>query len=153
MASALKRKRGPREDVNTPKRAKSVKEVPNSQPTPQILQVTGWDAAFNPPTQTKQLITTNGIHVDSSHSQEKPGSPEAVDYEDYEKASRMEEKSSQEQRKRKKPEKQTVERQAKEERKLLKKVLATNDNNTWKLSESIGGRQINADPVFTADEK
>jgi NET1-associated nuclear protein 1 (U3 small nucleolar RNA-associated protein 17) len=153
MASALKRKRGPGEDVDTPKRSKSVKEISNPLPTPQIAQVTGWDAAFNPPAQTKELITTNGINGDASYSQERPTSPDALDYEEYENLLRTEEQSSQKSRKSKKPTKQPEGRQTKEERKLLKKVLATNDSNTWKLSEPIGGRQINADPVFTADEK
>lgn len=153
MASALKRKRGPGEDVDTPKRAKSVREIEKSLPTPQISQVTGWDAAFNPPPKTKELITTNGINGDNSQSQERPSSPEAVDYEDYENFSRREERNSEESKRRKKPKKQTEERQAKEERKLLKKVFATNDNNSWKISEPIGGRQISVDPVFTEDEK
>jgi NET1-associated nuclear protein 1 (U3 small nucleolar RNA-associated protein 17) len=153
MASALKRKRGPGEDVDTPKRAKSVKEIENALPTPQIPQVTGWEAAFNPPPQAKELMTTNGINGDGVHSKERSNSPEAVDYEDYSKSERMNESNLEEERRKKKPKRQPEERQAKAERKLLKKVLATNNSNTWKLSEPIGGRQINIDPVFTADEK
>lgn len=146
MASALKRKRGPGEVVDTPKRAKSVKEIQNPLPTPQISQG-GWEAAFNPPPKTKDLITaTNGINGDIIRSEERSPSPEAVDYEKF---VGIAERKLEEENKRKEAEK----RKEREKKKLLKKVLTTNDPSAWKLSEPIGGRQINVDPVFTEDEK
>jgi NET1-associated nuclear protein 1 (U3 small nucleolar RNA-associated protein 17) len=140
MASALKRKRGLEEVVETQKRAKPGKEIENLLPTSQISQ-SGWEAAFNPPPKTKELITTNGVNGDGTHPDKRSSSPEAVEYEKFVGLSESE------------LQEQTEERQGKEKRKLLKKVLATNDSSVWKLSEPIGGRQINVDPVFTTDEK
>ena len=138
MASALKRKRGPGEVLETPKRAKSVKEIENTLPIPQLSQG-GWDVAFNPPPKTKELIQTNGINGDGTHTEERSDSPEAVDYEVFveEPEFRLEEKKQ----------------KNKKEKKLLKKVLSATEPDLWKLSEPIGGRQINVDPVFTDDEK
>ncbi|KAG0652299.1 U3 small nucleolar RNA-associated 17 [Hyphodiscus hymeniophilus] len=151
MASALKkRKRGHGDVISDSERAKLAKVSQVALPTPQLSQVTGWDAAFAP---LKDL--TNGINGDRSQSQERLASPEVVKFEEYQESMQLEERALEELRlkKQKKSEKHTIEELAKQERKLLKKVLATNDANSWKLSESIGGRQINADPVFTADEK
>ena len=150
MASALKkRKRGHGDVVGAPKRAKSVKEVENPSLTPQLSQVTGWDAAFAPP---RELVQTNGINGGSQFL-DRPSSLEALDYGEYGKAMRKEEKSLQESGKKKKSKKHPEEQHTKRERKLLKKVLTTNDANSWKLSDPIGGRQISVDPVFTVDEK
>ena len=145
MASALKRKRGPGEVVEPPKRAKSVKEIQNPLPTYQLSQG-GWEAAFNPPLKTKELIQTNGINGDGVHAEERPSSPEAVDYEAF--VMEPEQKKAEEER-----QKADEKRQKKDKRKLLKKVLTATEPNLWKLSEPIGGRQINVDPVFTEDEK
>ena len=134
MASALKRKRGPGEEVETLKRAKSVKDSKNP-----LLPQGGWEAAFNPPPKTKELVQTNGINGDGVHTEEEPRSSEAVDNDAFVKESE--------------PKKNDEKRQKKHKRKLLKKVLAATEPNLWTLSEPIGGRQINVDPVFTEDEK
>ena len=149
MASALKkRKRGQVEVVSASKRAKSAKaESPLA--TPQLAEGTGWDAAFAPP---KDLMETNGIHG-NSHSHGGPDSLEVLNYEDYEKSVRMGEAQLQEVKRKQKPKKQMEKHHGKHNRKLLKKVLATNDHQPWKLSEPIGGRQINVEPVFTMDEQ
>jgi hypothetical protein len=149
MASALKRKRGLGEVVDTPKRAKSVKEIPNSLPTPQISQ-SGWEAAFNPPPKSKDLITTNGINGDGTNSHERSPSPGAVDYETFVKIPELE---LQGENRKKEAMQKEQKRQEKEKKKLMKKVVTATDPNSWKVSEPIGGRQIKVDPVFTADEQ
>jgi len=141
MASALKRKRGLVEVADTPKRAKSIKESHNSLPTPQLSQ-SGWDAAFNPPTKTKELVKTNGVNGDAHRETE---SPDAVDFEEFvEQSTQLEEE---EQRRRKE-----LKSQQRREKKLLKSVTQKTPD-VWKLSEPIGGRMINVDPVFSADER
>ena len=77
MASALKRKRGPVEVLDTPKRSKSVKSQ-SGNPLRPVSDKVGWEAAFNP---QDLLISTNAIN--GSHSHGTPESPEAVDYEAY----------------------------------------------------------------------
>lgn len=119
------------EVTETPKRAKSVKRSQDIVPTPKISE-TGWEAAFNPPTETKELIQTNGVNGYDSKS-DKEGSPAALDFEEFATQERKAEKQ-------------------REEKKLLKS-LANSKLDTWKISSSIGGRMINVDPVFTADEQ
>lgn len=138
MASALKRKRGPGEVVDAPKRAKSVKKMQIPISASQFSQ-SGWQAAFNPQVKTTELITKNETNGDRLHSKDRSQSPEFDEYE----------KLVQEENDRKQLEK----REEKAKKKLLKKVLATTDPSAWKLSEPTGGRQIDVDPVFTEDEK
>jgi NET1-associated nuclear protein 1 (U3 small nucleolar RNA-associated protein 17) len=149
MASALKRKRGPGEEVDTPKRAKAVKDVESLLPKPPISQISGWDAAFPiPPPKSKELITANGTNGSGEDFLERSHSPAAIHFDEYEEG---EETKSKKRAEKTKPIKQAE--KAKGERKLLKKVLATTDPSAWKVSDPIGGRQINMDPVFTEDEK
>lgn len=141
MASALKRKRGPVEVLDAPKRSKSVKNQ-SVKPSRQVSDKVGWETAFNPP---QDLVTpTNGVN--GSHSRTTPDSPVAVDYEDYVQAELY------------KAAIQERERPSNNVRQEIKKKASVYSakkkaKESWKLSEPIGGRMINADPVFTTDEK
>lgn len=140
MASVLKRKRAPVEVLDTPKRTKS------SEPPNGLLQnSSGWDAAFRPPPKT----TTNGEeNQSSSNGQLASPEAEAIDYALYvEKQSRKVADplavAGSTDKKRKKEKKQ----------KLKKAKSANTEKKNWRISAPIGGRMIDADPVFTADEK
>jgi len=138
MASSLKRKRGPVEVLDIPKRAKSLKiEQRVSFP---ISGRVAWEEAFNGLRKTNEPVQTNGINEDAVNSQRELDSPEAVDFDAY-----VEENLQQKE----------ADLRKKEERGLKKAVKKDekNDVDIWRLSEPIGGRMINADPVFTADEK
>ena len=141
MASALKRKRGPVEVLDTPKRSKSVK-TQSGNPLRLTSDNAGWEAAFNP-TQDL-LISTNGNNGNHSHGT--PESPEAVDYEAYV----QDEKYKDALKQREKPSKNAVHGNSK---KPAANSGQTKASDSWKLSEPIGGRMINADPVFSTDEK
>jgi NET1-associated nuclear protein 1 (U3 small nucleolar RNA-associated protein 17) len=141
MASALKRKRGPVEVVDTPKRSKSMKNQ-SGNPSRLASDKAGWEAAFNPP---QELVKpTNGIN--GSHSHATPESPEAVDYEAYVQDEQY---------------KVAIQQREKSSKSVLQvnstnKSLRTEQqkaNDLWKLSDPIGGRMLNADPVFSSDEK
>lgn len=138
MASALKRKRGLVEILETPKRAKSVKSSQESLPTPKLSQETGWEAAFKTSTKPKELVQTNGINGDVINGQREINSVEAIDFEDFV------------ENERKQKDEQT---RLKKEEKALKRAVTRKPEEVWKVSESIGGRMIDVDPVFTRDEK
>jgi NET1-associated nuclear protein 1 (U3 small nucleolar RNA-associated protein 17) len=137
----LKRKRGPVEVLDTPKRSKSVKRQSGNSLRP-VSDKVGWEAAFNPP---QELVApTNGVN--GSHSQRTPELPEAVDYEAYVQDELY--KAAVEERE--KPSKNALYGINKGAPAYSVKKKA---EELWKLSEPIGGRMINVDPVFTADEK
>lgn len=116
------------------KRTKAPSNSQDPTPIPKFLDSgLGWEAAFNPPTKTKQLVQANGINGDGITSQRGSGSPEAEDFEGF-----IEEKSRQ---------------QAEEERKAEQDAFLNRHSHEWKLSDSIGGRMIDVDPVFTLDER
>jgi NET1-associated nuclear protein 1 (U3 small nucleolar RNA-associated protein 17) len=139
MASALKRKRGPVEVLDTPKRSKSVKSQ-SGNPLRPVSDKVGWEAAFNP---QDLLISTNAIN--GSHSHGTPESPEAVDYEAY-----VQDEKYKLATEREKPSK-------KELKEITKRAQIYSPQRKakelWKVSEPIGGRMINAEPIFTTDEK
>ncbi|TVY84633.1 U3 small nucleolar RNA-associated protein [Lachnellula suecica] len=133
MASLLKRKRGPADILETPKRAKSTK---TAAPNPQqklSSQNVGWEAAFGAPRTKKDLVQTNGINGDATDSDDESILSEGIDFDtmnsgDFYKRER--------------------------DAKIRKRAFKGQDQSqTWKLSDSIGGRMLNADPAFTADEK
>jgi len=130
MASILKRKRAPVEVLETPKRSKSIKSN-SGNPLRKISDNTGWDAAFNPP--KTEIAKTNGVNGEDLNG----GlvSPEPVDYEAFVEEQRQKHLDNQISA----PE--------------LAKSAGKKGLQPWKLSEPIGGRMINADPVFTIDEK
>ena len=133
MASPLKRKRGTVDVNDTSKREKPSNKSKNSALTSKTLEQVGWDTAFNPPARTEELIHMNGINGDKLEIQRDSISPEVVDFEDFIKEGRKRLSRK--------------EKQAKQEAKIGKSP------DIWKLSESIGGRMIDADPVFTQDER
>jgi hypothetical protein len=137
MASALKRKRGTVDVKDIPKRAKPFNDSQDSTAASKLLNQTGWDAAFNPSTKTKELVHTNGINGDGAESQRDSNSPEVADFEEF-----VEEGTSwlagEDRRK----------FQARQEARI-----ARLGPSSWKLSEPIGGRMIAVDPVFTEDER
>ncbi|TVY59501.1 U3 small nucleolar RNA-associated protein 17 [Lachnellula cervina] len=133
MASALKRKRGPVEVLDAPKRSKSVKSE-----TPKSLQKfnsqnVGWEAAFGAPPKIKDLVQTNGVNGEISDSEEDSVVSEALDFDALQEGDFLSNGRDTTSRKR--------------------ALKAQDHSRTWKLSESIGGRMINANPAFTADEK
>jgi len=141
MASALKRKRAPVEVLDTPKRSKSVK-TQSGNPLRPASDKAGWEAAFNP--SQDLLISTNGNNGNHSHGT--PESPEAVDYEAYV----QDEKYKDALKQREVPSKNAVHDDS---NKSATNSVQKKANDLWKLSEPIGGRMINANPVFSTDEK
>ncbi|RDL33082.1 uncharacterized protein BP5553_08521 [Venustampulla echinocandica] len=132
MASELKRKRGPVGVQAAPKRAKSVKS-PVAKPLQKLgLDNVGWDAAFNPPTKGKELVATNGVNGHAAEGQKDPDSAEPLDYDVLEQQELVKNKNLAE---------------------YGAPTLPKPISKTWKLSESIGGRMIDVEPVFSVDEK
>lgn len=129
------------EVLDASKRPKSVKDQSGNPPRP-AGDKAGWAAAFNLPQEL--VVTTNGVN--GNHLYRTSESPEAVDYEAYVQDEKY--KDVLEQRE-----------------KSTKNVLQGNRDTTsakseekkarelWKLSQPIGGRMANADPVFSGDEK
>jgi NET1-associated nuclear protein 1 (U3 small nucleolar RNA-associated protein 17) len=115
-----------------------VKSSQESLPTPKLSQETGWEATFKTPTKTKELVHTNGINGDGINGQRDSNSVEAIDFEDFV------------ENERKQKDEQT---RLKKEEKALKRAVTRKPEEVWKVSESIGGRMIDVDPVFTRDEK
>jgi NET1-associated nuclear protein 1 (U3 small nucleolar RNA-associated protein 17) len=136
MASALKRKRGDVDVIDATKRAKSLNNSQDFLPTSKLTGKVGWDAAFNPPPNTKELVQTNGINGDDAESQRDLDSSDAEDFEDFVEEGR---KGLAEEERQKS--------QVRQEARIRRFPYA------WKLSESIGGRMIDVDPVFTQDER
>jgi NET1-associated nuclear protein 1 (U3 small nucleolar RNA-associated protein 17) len=142
MASALKRKRGSAGVRDVQKRAKPSNDSQGSALASKLLEPVGWRAAFNPPAKTRELIHTNGINSDNIDVQSDSNSPEGADFEEFiaEGTRALAEKKMQ----------KSKAKQAKQAKQL---ASIKKSPDTWKLSESIGGRMIDADPVFTQDER
>lgn len=165
MASLLKRKRAPVEVLDTPKRSKSVK-TESGTPLRNPIQNPSWEAAFDPPPAT-ELVKVNTPNGDSKEVNGHPQSPDSVDYEDFvangSKENNVVGSSSGRKKKRKgrgdKPpaeQKVKVSKKQSQSRSELPALVSTfkkTGKEPWKLSASIGGRMINADPIFTQDEK
>jgi NET1-associated nuclear protein 1 (U3 small nucleolar RNA-associated protein 17) len=132
MASVLKRKRAPVEVLDTPKRAKSSE----AQPGDFFQKPSGWDAAFRPPPK----VTTNGEgkHLLSNGQLASPDA-EAIEFDQFVTGRNAIAEVSGKKKKKEKKEK--------------KHKNTTADKRSWRISGPIGGRMIDADPVFTADEK
>jgi NET1-associated nuclear protein 1 (U3 small nucleolar RNA-associated protein 17) len=141
MASALKRKRGPVEVLDTPKRTKPIKDSQDFLQNPELLHEVGWEATLNPPTKTKELVRTNGTNGDGINLQKNSNHAEAVEFEGF-------------------VDEQKTQREEESRRKKKRHSEGSSSSHTWKgpsyvwkLSESIGGRILDVDPVFTEDEK
>ncbi|KAL3425094.1 WD repeat protein [Phlyctema vagabunda] len=127
MASLLKRKGGPAEVLDSPKRVKSVvatKTVPAKFPVAE----TGWDAAFKPPT-NQELSKVNGVNGHALSSESDESASEAEDFDDV-------------------MDKAKSKKDGKAAARLARKNTAG-----WNISEPIAGRMIGVDPVFTEDEQ
>ncbi|KAH9207316.1 WD repeat-containing protein-like protein [Leptodontidium sp. 2 PMI_412] len=169
MASLLKRKRAPVEVSDTPKRSKSAK-TKSGTPLRNPIQNPGWEAAFDPPPATELVKvnnTTNGDSNEVNGVNGRPDSPESVEYEDFVEKDSKENNgvggSSCRKKKRKgRGDKLTAEEKVKaskrqaQSRSEVPSLVSTfkkTGQEPWKLSASIGGRMVNADPVFSRDEK
>lgn len=129
MTSSLKRKRGPIEVVDSPKRAKSIPKP--SQTTPKLATGNAvWEEAFQPLRDGNKLVRINCTNGGSANS----GGEGDSSGEEY-----VEQRIDQNE----------VVNAALSKQKTRK----FQQNQLWKISESIGGRMINADPVFSVDEK
>ena len=123
------------------KKPKSTRRQPQNSKVAPLSQKAGWEAAFNPPKKTNGLAHTNGVNGDNTNSRRESNSPEVVDFEAYIHESQQRIEQNQ---------KKNVKRGDGKVRKVLKKQGSL---EIWKISEPIGGRMINVDPVFTPDEK
>ena len=170
MASELKRKRAPVEVSSAPKRTKSSKVQSNSS-VQKFNENTGWDAAFKAAATVEETPATEVNGNSKSKSIQRSKSPESVNFEDFvnhetrDKAGE-DRRSSIDSGRLKQISKlatpnqddnpQTVGRSPKgktDVAQAVEKGTKKKGNELWKLSEPIGGRLLNIDPVFTEDEK
>ena len=130
MASILKRKRGAVEVADTPKRAKSVKKDGLVRKDGKDKKV-DWEAAMGENGEGKELVMVDereGLMNGNAEKLEVENSKDpGLQKKDVAKLS-----------------------DAPVETKAGKSIEKP---SLWKLSESIGGRMSNLEPVFTADEK
>lgn len=117
---------------NTPKRVKPIKvEAPSTLHKPS--RNAAWEAAFGAPPKMQELIHTNGVNGNVSDSEEDSNASEVLDFDELH---------------------QTDSLANGLDTATWKKALKGQERSkTWKLSESIGGRMINVEPAFTADER
>ncbi|KAL2063593.1 hypothetical protein VTL71DRAFT_5398 [Oculimacula yallundae] len=165
MASLLKRKRAPVEGADTPNRSKSVK-TKSGTPLRNPIQNLGWEAAFDPSPAT-ELVKVEKPNGEGKGANGRRPSTESVEYEDFvgkdSKGNNVVGESSGRKKKRKgrgdkPPAEQSVKISKKQSHKrpelpALVSTFKKTGQEPWKLSASIGGRMVNADPVFSRDEK
>lgn len=164
MTSVLKRKRAPVEVLDTPKRSKSVK-TQSGTPLRNVIQNSGWDAAFNPPPAT-ELVRTKMTNGDGKALNGRLHSPDSVEYETFIKEESKVNGVKQEDSTAKSTKSARGHKNTDKKRKSSQNTPNSNSNlvpipsaikktglEPWKLSAAIGGRMVNADPVFTQDEK
>ncbi|KAI6713547.1 hypothetical protein JHW43_003902 [Diplocarpon mali] len=164
MASLLKRKRAPMEMLDTPKRTKSVK-TKSETPRRSTIRNASWEAAFNPPsTQAKGSVKIEVANDDTKRANRNSPSLEILKYNDVAGVGSADNGVGGAVKKRRKASggksstKQKQEPQVKKEKKQeysrqVSKTIPKTGREPWKLSAPIGGRMVNADPVFTEDEK
>jgi NET1-associated nuclear protein 1 (U3 small nucleolar RNA-associated protein 17) len=129
MTSILKRKRGAVEVKDTIKRAKSTKN--NGKDVVRTIKENIWEKALENTTEGKELVKVN---VEESLTNGHTIEPEKSDSADVD----------------------AKENELVEDPKAQGEAAAgksAEKASLWKLSESIGGRMSNLEPVFTADEK
>ncbi|CZS98996.1 related to small nucleolar ribonucleoprotein [Rhynchosporium agropyri] len=165
MASILKRKRAPVDMSDTVQRSKSVK-TKSGTPLRNPIQYPGWEAAFEPPPAT-ELVKVEVPNGDSKEGNGRRDSLQSLEYDDIVGKDSKENngvgESSGRKKKRKgrgdKPRAEQSVKLSKEQshkRVELPALVSTfkkTGQEPWKLSASIGGRMVNADPVFSRDEK
>ena len=127
MSSVLKRKRGRLEAMIPSKRPRHDHGISQSAPELDSSKV-GSDAASG--TINKQKTSTNGFNKDRVPNEQDLNSPEAEEFQKS--ADKI--------------------RTAKHKRKTAKNTTIMNPKS-WKTSEPIGGRMLEIEPVFTADEQ
>lgn len=123
------------EVLATPKRTKSADTQSGDLQKP-----SGWDAAFRP---TPKTTNGEGNHILSNGQLASPEA-EAIDFDHFLKRRGAAGNQHVVQVQGKK-------RKEKKRPRQVKSVPA--EKKAWRFSPPIGGRMINADPVFTADEK
>jgi NET1-associated nuclear protein 1 (U3 small nucleolar RNA-associated protein 17) len=129
MASILKRKRGAVEVQDAPKRTKSMKSSAEN-PLQKLEKNVDWEATLVD-TPKAELIHTNGINGMTNGNGIHSPSPESI-------------------------EPNMSERKGVKPSEAPGKVVAGKQAEAasiWRLSESIAGRMLNIEPVFTNDEK
>jgi NET1-associated nuclear protein 1 (U3 small nucleolar RNA-associated protein 17) len=154
MASQLKRKRDPVEVLSTPKRSKSVKTKSSNHIS--FNEKIGREAAFQKP-KRGESAPRNGVNGESQNSSDISSSPEAVYFEEFvgEKLEEGLEEGGAIQTMPKKTSRAPA-TEARRKRKIESFEVQQKGPvkmKPWKLSEPIGGRMINVDPVFSQHEK
>ncbi len=170
MASLLKRKRAPVEVLDTSKRSKSVK-TKSGTPLQSAIQNPGWEAAFDPPNATgKELVKLKGDEINGTGKgvNGRLQSPESVEYEDFEGKDPKDnlvgdaESSGKKRQRKRRGDKSLAEQKitTKKEKRhnradqtSISKTIQKTGLEPWKLSPAIGGLMVNADPIFSEDEK
>jgi len=150
---------------STPKRTK----VQSLSSVRKFSENTGWDAAFKPPARVEETPATE-VNGNSKPTQ-RSKSPESVDFEDFmdneaQVKAAEDRRSSTDSGRAKQTSKlavpdnedtpQTFGRTQKRKANVAQAVengTKKKENEAWKLSEPIGGRLLNIDPIFTEDEK
>lgn len=141
MSSILKRKRAPVEVLDTPKRTKSSQNLPVGF----SQKSSGWDAAFKPPP-----ANTNGEgnHILSngqlSNGQLASPDAEAIDFDQFVEESKNSADLARN---------AVAEISGKKKKKEKRDKKQKSTERSWRISTPIGGRMVDTDPVFTADEK
>lgn len=136
MTSVLKRKRGQAEVADVPKRSKSTLESADS--STKFGQSNGGFDIFEALGKGKELAQVNGAHDELDTT-------EVINFEDL-----FEDVPSQavdsQVNQGLKPKKEIWEKKIPQAPKPVK-------DQSWRISEPVGGRMIDADPIFSEDEK
>ncbi|KAB8304819.1 hypothetical protein EYC80_004160 [Monilinia laxa] len=136
MTSVLKRKRGQAEVADIPKRSKSTLE--SADPSTKFGQSNGGFDIFEALGKGKELAQVNGAHDELD-------STEVINFEDL-----FEDVPSQ-------PVDSQVNQGLKPKKEIWEKKIPQAPKpvkgQSWRISEPVGGRMIDADPIFSEDEK
>ncbi|KAF7934365.1 hypothetical protein EAE99_002817 [Botrytis elliptica] len=138
MASILKRKRVQTEVADIPKRSKPTSE--SADTSTKFVQSNGGFDIFEALGKGKELAQVNG-----AHAKDELDSTEVIDFEDLFEDVPLQSTDSQAKRGMK-PKKEIWEKKIPQAPKPVK-------DQSWNISEPVGGRMIDADPIFTEDEK
>lgn len=138
MASILKRKRVQTEVADLPKRSKSTSE--SAETSTKFGQSNGGFDIFEALGKGKELAQVNG-----AHAKDELESTEVIDFEDLFEDLPLQSTDSQAKRGMR-PKKEIWEKKIPQAPKPVK-------DQSWNISEPVGGRMIDADPIFTEDEK
>lgn len=156
------------EVLDTPKRSKSVK-TKSGAPLLSTNQNSGWEAAFNPRTaKGNELVKVEDANGDAKGPNGGPDSPESIAFEDFKEQDSKDNVggvpgSARKRRKRPHGGKRATEltdspmknkkQSGSPASTSVTRAIKKTEREPWKLSAPIGGRMINADPVYSEDEK